>query len=395
MAKYIALSDVHLGQNKADQIKGGQFCNLAQIPADFPDAHRQSQQTLQALSEKVAAFAGDDRVILVVVGDLLDLSLAFVRESLLDLIGLLKRLPSVDEMVYVIGNHDHHIWSMHSEWERSGKRLQQGDLPLTGGMYRKTPRTGERHEMLSGLCTKQVGRPIQITVAYPTYSFEHQVAGENTLFYFTHGHLFGGLYTALSDILDDKLKEKQLDVEEVAATVNASLIEFIYWSLSQTGDGMGADGFMEQVYTDLQLGNESNVRGLIQNAVDLFMPEGVITGIPDRLEQWLVVAAAMHVIKDKSHRDTGSKSTDRHNNVNKTRAALQRWIQRVGLQPALPTHFVYGHTHVADRWQVPETKILSYNLGSWLVEPPHPTPHMQLLFVNAGDDRLSVDFESL
>ncbi len=395
MAKYVALSDVHLGQNKGDMIQGGQFCNLSQIAPEFDDAHRQSQQTLEALAEKIGAFAANDPVTLVVVGDLLDLSLAFVRESLVDLVGLLKRLPSVSEVVYVIGNHDHHIWSLHSEWERSLSLMARGELPLSGGIYRKTSRDGERHHMLSELCTKQLGRELQVTVAYPSYEFEHQGGGERTLFYFTHGHLFGGLYTAVSEILKDKLAEKQFDAEEVAATVNASVIEFVYWSMSQTGDGLGADGLMEQVYADLQQNNESNVKGLVESAVKRLMPDGIIAGIPDKLEQWVVVAALMHVIKSTEHTSAGSKSTDRHAELDVTRRRLRSWIERVGMDTSVATHLVYGHTHVADDWQLPDTKIRSYNLGSWLVEPPHPTPQMQLLFIDTGSAEVSVDFHSL
>lgn len=393
MAKYVALSDIHLGQNKADKIRGGQFCTLSQISTEFADAHRTAEHTLAKLADRVNAFAGADDVTMVVAGDMLDLSLAYVRESLIDLVGLLRRLERVTELVYVIGNHDHHIWCLHSEWERSIGRLQRGELPQSGGMYRSTSRTGERHHMLSELCTKQLGRPVQITCAYPSYAFEHDNAGKRTRFYFTHGHLFGGLYTTLSDILADKLE--QFAPEEVAATVNAPIIELVYWSLAQAGDGLGADGLMEQIYADLQEGRNSEVRDLVGRAVDRLIPDGIITGVPDRLEQWLLVAAVMHVIKKSEATSPGSVSTDRHAEVATTREQLQRWVNRIGMDTATTTHFVYGHTHVADEWKVPDTEIHTYNMGSWLIEPNKPAPQQQLLFIDAAAGRLGVDLESL
>lgn len=397
MAKYIALSDIHLGQNKADKIDGGQFCTLSQIPSEFDDAHRLSQQTLEQVAARVNAFSGGEAVTMVVVGDLLDLSLAFVRESIVDLLGLLERLPSVSEMVYVIGNHDHHIWSLHSEWERSIGLMQRGELPESGGMYRATSKRGERHHMLSEVCTRQLGRPMQITVAYPTYALEHVhgPAGQETLVYFTHGHLFGGLYTTFSDILDDRLAHTSMSTEAIIATVNAPLIQFLYWSLSQAGDGMGADGLMEQVYADLQRGKNSNVRDLVERAVDVLIPGGIVPLVPDSVEQWIVVAAAMHMIEASDQRTTGSKSKDRHCEKRVTRQRLKRWIDRVGMDKSRQTHLVYGHTHVADHWQLPDSQISSYNLGSWLVEPGRDTPQMQLLFIEADGEGVRTELQSL
>src|SRR5690606_38585678 len=122
-----------------------------------------------------------------------------------------------------------------------------------------TNKNGERHHVLSELCQKQLGRAFEVRLAYPTFAFDQDPIGpgEGALFYFTHGHLFGGMYTAVSDILDDHLINRGLDPEQVAATVNGPLIEFIYWCLSQAGEGMGADGLMEQVYADMQRGHDS------------------------------------------------------------------------------------------------------------------------------------------
>jgi|GEM_PF-5797935 len=392
MAKYVAISDLHLGQNKADNIRGGQFCTLSQISAEFVDAHNTARQTLGALADRIAAFAGGDDVTLVVVGDLLDLSLAFMRESLVDLLGLLQRLPSVSELVYVIGNHDHHVWCLHSEWERSVVRMQRGELPLSGSLYHATSHDGERHDVLSKLCSAQLNRPVQITCAYPTYAFEHVYAGQRTRFHFTHGHLFGGLYTAISTILSQRLVE--YDAEQVSATVNAPLIELVYWSMSQAGDRLGADGLLEQVYADIQDGGNSDVRELVAQAVDELIPDGIIDGIPDRLERWMAVKAVMHAIK-KTESSPASISQDRHAELVTTRENLEAWIHRVGIDTQTPTFLAYGHTHVADEWVVPDTSIRSYNLGSWLVEPNNPPPQQQLLLIDVAAGRVSVDLESL
>ena len=38
------------------------------------------------------------------------------------------------------------------------------------------------------------------------------------------------------------------------------------------------------------------------------------------------------------------------------------------------THVVIGHTHDQWRHEYPGTRTISWNLGTWLVEPKHPVP---------------------
>lgn len=54
------------------------------------------------------------------------------------------------------------------------------------------------------------------------------------------------------------------------------------------------------------------------------------------------------------------------------------WLQGVASWfPERQVTVVYGHTHKADEWNVPDTRTTSYNLGSWVVErKPDGTFHM-------------------
>jgi hypothetical protein len=98
---------------------------------------------------------------------------------------------------------------------------------------------------------------------------------KDVLLYVTHGHLFGGIYTWLSQILQERLV--RFPPERVAATVNPSLIEFIYWLLGETGEGMGADGLAETIYTDLQKGNTSTARAFIPDLVGTLVDSAAAT----------------------------------------------------------------------------------------------------------------------
>lgn len=374
--KYIVLTDIHLGQNKDDMIKGGQYCLLSHIHPKHDEAYSRSRKAIIDLSRRVKEFAKGGEVELIVTGDFLDLSLAFMKDSMKDLVHMLRALPSVSTVIYVAGNHDHHIWTAHSEHKNSTGMMEKGSLPRGGSVYKDTPEKGEFSPAISNMCTSLLQREIVFRIAYPVFSFEEN--GE--LYYFTHGHLFGGLYTAMSDILKGRLTG--LDAASAAAIVNAPLIEFIYWSLSQVGNAMGADGFVEQIYADIQTGKKSNIKKLIGDAVTALTPDGVIPIIPDSVEKWVVVKSAMAMIGQIQGK---KKSNDRHKEKKETRNDLLKWVEDTGLSSTQKTHFFYGHTHVADKWNVLLTNIMSYNLGSWLVEPGHEHPSTKIAFIDTRE----------
>ena len=381
MGKIVAISDLHLGQNGADG--RGQYSLLSsRVPSN----------RIQALAEAVKSFAAGDRVTLVIVGDMLDLSLAYMAEALDDLKHLLKTLP-IDALTCVIGNHDHHLWTLHSEDQRLLQPLRDGKVPpldLTNpsamSMYQPTGLSGEPFALLQGLVSAcHPGTSIQI--AYPSYS---QQAGQ-TLLYFTHSHLFAGsLYTATSDLLADRLKG--LPHADACAIANQAVIEFVYWSLGETGLGLGADGLMEQIYTDLQKGKDSQLAALIKRAVALEAPSGFLPIIPAKWQQ----NAIDKLLIDKLNAYAANPATAsaaaaaRYEDVQVTRAQLVAWIAADELlsnaaKSSEKVCFAYGHTHVWDCYAVPSTGITAWNLNTWLVEPDHPMPRTGFLGIDQAD----------
>lgn len=394
MAKYIALSDLHLGQNGKDC--KGQFSLLSQVPDECPAEKERAVSTMNKLCQKVKDFAGNDPVTLIVTGDLLDLAMAYLHDGLQDLVCLLKNLTPVKRLVWVIGNHDHHIWSLHAEETRSLAPLRAGHLPLPGGIYRPTKPEGEDLSLLRTMLSKNVGHDLAVDIAYPAFRLTlHDNKGglppelQKVQFYFTHGHLLGGIYTTVSQILAPRLPG--FAPEQTAATVNLSLIEFIYWLLGETGEGFGADGFMESVYTDLQKGDSSLVKELINSAVDAFIPEGVIPGVPDSWERSGVKKLGYYLLKKAVGQTDPAKSSNRHQPSEATRREMEAWaINTAKLPTNKRVNVIYGHTHEADLHSIHSTLINAYNLGSWLVEPGLSNPDAQLLMIDDGAQQLDV-----
>lgn len=381
--KIVAISDLHLGQNGVDDL--GQYSLLStKVPENL----------VRAFAQSAASFSAGDPLTLLVAGDFLDLSLAYAEDALTDLRDLLAAfvgVAQVDEIVYVVGNHDHHLWSLHSEDKRLLGPLRQGRVPSNDGdaakkaMYQVTSIGGEPFGLLQPLVDRIFGAAVpRVTIAYPSYVRALDASGASL--YVTHGHLFGGLYTELSDLLKNKLAG--LPHDRVAATVNQPIIELIYWLLGETGEGMGADGLVEEIYTDMQKGTLSRVRGLVARLVDQILPHGVLWRVIGGLERRIVVDAVMAELGKVLLSPSASEnaSADRHAAIETTRAGLRAWLSATDL-PKQPSIVLYGHTHVWDDYTIPDTSVHSWNLSTWLVEPDHPRPRTGFVGIDGASAR--------
>lgn len=377
MTKIIAISDLHLGQTGADGLGQHSLLSTMATPNLVP-----------ALARAISTFTSNaaDPYTLLVVGDFLDLSLAYAQDAVEDLRDLLAHLPRPDEIVYVVGNHDHHLWSLHSEDKRLLAPLRGGMIPPTGGgTYQITSPVGEPFTILQPLIDGIYDHGhAKVTIAYPSYVRELEGGAR---LYVTHGHLFGGLYTDLSDLLAPKLAG--LPHDRVAATVNHPIIELIYWLLGETGEGIGADGLVEAIYTDLQKGKDGLLRPIVARLVDQILPHGVLWRVIGGIERRIIVDAIMAELDKQllSPPLASVTSADRFADVEATRARLRAWMEAIAWPKQQSTIMLYGHTHVWDDYAIPDTGVHSYNLSTWLVEPNHAPPRTGFLGIDGADAR--------
>ena len=361
--KIVAISDAHLGQNGSDGLGARSLLSLGE-PA------------IPKLENIIHKFSEDSEVALIGVGDTLDLSVAYLHDALVDLVNLLKKIPQVTELVLVVGNHDHHLFTSHCEMENHFWPLQQGEIPKKQGIY--SPLSPETiSPELTGLLSTQLLRPVTVYLAYPTMDC---VLG-STRYIFTHGHLFGDIYTLLSDILAPQLEKFAPHTlhSEVLATTNLPIIEFIYWLLGEMGEGLGVDGLIEAIYIETQKGKKNLVHQLIDQTIDILLPNGVLPVIPDRWERYLIKKAARLLLNQylKKPAVLTCTSTDRHSSLSDTRDKTEAWNNKAGYYNIL----VSGHTNTLDYW-INQADQHHYNLGSWLLEPTHPNPECGILRID-------------
>jgi len=378
MSKYICLSDTHLGQNGKD---GLGYVSILSTMA--------TKNKVATLAEQVKDFANGDKIILIGVGDILDLSMATMRDCLEDLNLLLKELPNVNQFIYTIGNHDTHVWNLSCE-DKVLDDMRQGHLPKQGSVYGVDH--GTYFHSLSEMMKFYVSSDFIVTTAYPSYTLKFN----NTSIFFTHGHLFGDIYTTLSDILKNALTLQNKSFEEKLATVNMPIIEFIYWLLGEMGCGMGVDGLVEAIYSDHDKGNNSLLKKAVNDGIDALMSNGFVKGMPDSWERWLVKKIVNNALdKNAKERKISLTSNNRYEDVENTRQQMIKYRNSVGFIPTsseIKTVFVSGHTHVPDQFKFADG-MESYNLGGWLIEPDHPSPEGAVLFIDT--EKNSIEFKKL
>lgn len=351
--KYVAVSDTHLGQQGTDG--SGQVSLLSS---------KVSNNKINDLSRIIKDFAGGDQVTLVGVGDIMDLSLSYMKDAMVDLNDLISSL-NVNEFIYVPGNHDHHIWSIHCENMRVVSQLKRGAHPMEGSIYKATPVSGEYSDIFTIFLQKPT------TIAYPTYQIP------NKSIYFTHGHLFGGLYTFTSDVFAPFMENK-VDHEKTVATINVALIEFIYWLLGETGAGMGADGIMEAIYADSQKGKKSLLYNALKSAIEIIMPKSFIWGFPDKWEKIIVRWVGTKIIDNFVKEPKPITSMDRYMDANENQDLAREWASKTKLDKR--GTIITGHTH--NGYSEESNKYIDiFNLGSWLITPTDPEPDCKVLLI--------------
>jgi hypothetical protein len=120
--KAIVLSDLHLGERTSAFSEG-------EIP-DVRFRGRTAEHLARLLGALLATQDGRAEY-LVLAGDVLDLSLASRRAAFLGFKSFLEQIaPLFDTLIYVPGNHDHHIWVALQEEARIFAQIRQGQPVL-------------------------------------------------------------------------------------------------------------------------------------------------------------------------------------------------------------------------------------------------------------------------
>lgn len=385
--RYVCLSDMHLGAESS---------LLTNVPThiDPLTASPVLIELMNCLKYLISRNQDQTRKpTLILLGDILELALAndndaaMVFERFLEL-----ALPAGSELfekiVYIPGNHDHHLWESARETQYVLNYLTQTEpgtqlyIPLhITKIFMELAK-----EVSSFFLTALAHRydhlkDFHINSAYPNFG----LVRDNRAIIFHHGHFVESTYqlmTTLKNLMFPEQKDKTRRVDDLEAE-NFAWIDFFWSTMGRSGE-FGKD--VEIIYDQMQ--NEEQFRKRIDNlAIGLAKKYGIDIG----LEKWLNTGLPKLILDglvdkllnpERSQGDKPLSSDAEQGLLDYVNGPLQMQIteecQKRQLNFPQEVTFIFGHTHKPFEkpiiFQNLGNGVPVYNTGGWVVETQDPAP---------------------
>lgn len=384
---YVCLSDMHLGEE--DSL----LTNLRTASTDTDPMHPSPvmEQLVMCLRELISKNEDKSKKpTLILNGDILELALctinqaAMVFERFIELIMPPKK-ELFEKIIYIPGNHDHHIWELARETQYVDYILNiphGEDLPVpwhTSNMYAED----DSNLIPSYFLTKLIKRfkhlgDFNITTAYPNLGIFIENGRKCVIFH--HGHFVEQIYQLMSIfrnlIFPDRDKPQNIwDIE----AENFAWIDF-FWSTMGRSGGAGQD--VELIYEKIH--DKKQLKKLISNLADSLSKKYDLPGWGDWMEAKLLEGVLNNVV-DKI-KGTERAQTNRFLSEDTEKGLWayvngplreQILIERKQNMPS-DVSIVFGHTHKPFQEDMnfkgyPQW-VNVYNTGGWVVESVDPQP---------------------
>jgi UDP-2,3-diacylglucosamine pyrophosphatase LpxH len=426
--KYVCLSDLHLGEEDSllTDVNVNHVAEKHQIPAGAPLMEKLCD-CIRRLLEGNAA-----KPKLILAGDTFEMSLALPNQAFMVFDQFLRLFgPLFEEIIFIPGNHDHHIWEVAREAQyaryvagehrSSGKPIDPGSwFPVPWHSTYAMEPTDLPISLIETIKGRHNGKlgttdmtDLKVNCVYPNYI----VFGEKQCVVFSHGHYVEPIYWAGSrlrcDLWDKERLPENVDALEVD---NFAWIEFFWSTLGQTNR---ISRHMETLYDSLDSPSALSkcaaemVRHLIRRVVNVWGP-GEMMGCPAALAARLIARRGLlerkygkplsikaeegvaeyldtfvwkQIQKEKeSSRRSLTEKQNRLNVQNLPEEEKERLksdvkkLQRIdSFNPeSADFAFVFGHTHKplvkeVRVHQMPQGKVIVHNAGGWVIEGTEPS----------------------
>lgn len=244
----MVLSDLHFGEESSVLHYGQKF-------------KKGKQPLVNRLTELTKKEVGNEKIpFLILAGDTLDFSLASIQDAVADFRLFLGDVHEIfDCLVYIPGNHDHHIWRTLQEEvfvvNRIKERRKIEDFP-----HEQTGTIIDGKIILKGIGQKKslgaktflakllppAAKGKSFAVTYPNVFLRFKKPGKNILI--THGHFFEVAWTLVSDVFKKSLNLTTMNYR-VLERINSPLTEFGWYGLGQAGK---LSLFIEELYKEIK-----------------------------------------------------------------------------------------------------------------------------------------------
>jgi hypothetical protein len=404
MAKPLAivLSDLHLGE-ESSVLRYGQ---------KFDKGKQPSVNTLKKLIKNEQV--NESIPFLVLAVDTLDFSLASIQDAVSDFrLFLGDVIESFDNLIYIPGNHDHHIWRTLQEevfvinrirenretddfpQEQIGT-IKDGKIILKGVDPKKT--LGAK-TFLSHLLPAPAKKK-NFAVTYPNLFLKFNDPERNILI--THGHFFEVAWTLISDVFKKSLNLTTMNYR-VLERINSPLTEFGWYGLGQAGP---LSLFVKELYKEIKNSEDRKLTLALNDLKDYldelwtFKPakrEGFFSKIREILSEvkanikeelsdqglklmtYLVKSLIVSQIEEREPYTSGSQLRHCPNILDDPakKDKIKNYISYSFVRPYEfnPHQIIFGHTHIPIQQGRIETtfegtprKFEAFNTGGWVVD---------------------------
>lgn len=378
--KYVCLSDMHLG---------AQNSLLSNLTTDCSDTDPRVAspilvQLIECLRSLISQNEGAEKPTLILNGDILELALTSDNEAAMAFERFIEQIfPATgdrlfDKIVYLPGNHDHHLW----ETAREAQYVQfitHNDAQKQPGSLLKVPwHTTKMFEpgyvpstFLEGIIHRYPHlSQEQVYTAYPNYA----LVKDDACALFSHGHFIESMYMMMSNLRCWMFPKQQMpcsvyDIE----SQNFAWIDFFWSTMGRSGE-VGVD--VERVYDALQSDKAieqiaDNIAEAIDKRIDFWGPDWGTKKLLSKLLSRLLLHVAQ-LERSAPSKDLSAAGWQ----------GLRTYLEGAVLNQIkqekdanIPPHFsfIFGHTHTPFQTDMMDLEgyhpgVHIYNTGGWVVD---------------------------
>jgi UDP-2,3-diacylglucosamine pyrophosphatase LpxH len=345
---------------------------------------------LKALISKNAPDA--EKPVLILNGDTLELALttmnqaAMVFERFIELTMLDDGTNLFEKIIYIPGNHDHHLWELARETHYVNYLRNPSTKELINEPHHVTPMFLKGESLTSFFLSNLVKRTgklqdFEINIAYPNLGLID--SNKKRCAIITHGHFIEWIYLLMTETInllfpDRKQPINIWDLEKE----NFAWIDFFWSTMGRSGDAGSKTG---EIYESLN--NEKALKKLIGNLAESLAKKFDLPGIGDWSEAKILevifnFAAKKITSSEKKHAD-GYISDDAKKGLEKylEGPVLKQYmteVKKIEPKGTMPDEMmlVFGHTHKPFEKNCDYTgypgAVRVYNTGGWVVEDVNP-----------------------
>ncbi len=377
--RYVCLSDMHLGEE--DSL----LTNIRPdtLKPDFLQPSPVLKLLVKCLKTLISENEESEKPVFILNGDILEFALAFANEAAMAFERFIELLvddgtPLFKHIIYVPGNHDHHIWEIarETQYVHYIREIGPGESlkppKHTTDLFFEDFDSMIASYFLSNLVMRHENfKDTKIMTAYPNFGISTRDGDKYVLFH--HGHFIESIYQAISNFRSTLLQvDPPGEIEEIEAE-NFAWIDFLWSTLGRSGK---AGETVESIYERMR--NMDHFRKLLSRFAENMARKYDLPGWGDWMEarilEHVLQSVAEFILKrERAIRDLPLSSDAERGLWTYVEGPLasQFKSEQSGLPPE-NVAFVFGHTHKPFQQDLHfkgyRGWVDVYNTGGWVVD---------------------------